>query len=97
MPLHIQLFESFGWDPPRYAHIAPIQKIDENGNRRKLSKRKDPEASMGFYEDEGYPVDAILDYLYNLANSDFEDWRKQHPDSDRKEFPITFAKLKSHS
>lgn len=95
-PLHIQLFETVGWNPPCYAHIAPIQKID-NWNKRKLSKRKDPEANMSYYEEEWYPKDSILEYLLNLANSDFEDWRKANINADLKEFKITFEKLKSHS
>lgn len=73
VPLHLQLFKIMGWKPPRYAHIAPIMKIDKTGSKRKLSKRKDPEANVEFYDKEGYPINAVIEYLMNLANSNFED------------------------
>ncbi|MDQ2708901.1 MAG: glutamate--tRNA ligase family protein [Actinomycetota bacterium] len=67
VPLHLQLFTALGFEPPTYAHIAPLMKI-EGGNKRKLSKRKDPEASVDFYLDTGYPAAAVLYYLRGLAN-----------------------------
>ncbi len=67
VPLHLQLFESLGFEPPAYAHVAPLMKTDA-GNKRKLSKRKDPEASVEFYLDAGYPAPAVLYYLRGLAN-----------------------------
>jgi glutamyl-tRNA synthetase len=82
VPLHLQLFEACGWAPPVYAHISPVQKIDttEGGeSRRKLSKRKDPEANVDFYKQFGYPVEAVLEYLTNLLNPQFEPWREEHP------------------
>ncbi len=91
-PLHIQLFKSMGWKLPKFMHIAPIQKLDE-GNRRKLSKRKDPEATVTYYEEIGYPKLAPIEYLMNLANSNFEDWRRQNPTADYKEFPFNIKKL----
>ncbi len=91
-PLHIQLFKSMGWKLPKFMHIAPIQKLDE-GNRRKLSKRKDPEATVTYYEEIGYPKLAPIEYLMNLANSNFEDWRRQNPTTDYKEFPFNIKKL----
>lgn len=78
LPLHVQLFKTMGWEVPKYAHIAPIQKLDE-GNRRKLSKRKDPEASVTYYFDEGYPIGGILEYLLTVADSTFEPWRRANP------------------
>ncbi len=77
LPLHLQLFQAMGWVPPKYAHIAPIQKLDQ-GNRRKLSKRQDPEAGVIYYFDEGYPVGGIIDYLLTIADSGFEPWRRQN-------------------
>ncbi len=77
LPLHLQLFKVMGWTAPQYAHIAPIQKLDE-GNRRKLSKRKDPEASVSYYFEQGYPVPSIIDYLMTVADSGFEPWRRQN-------------------
>ena len=67
VPLHLQLFDALGFDPPAYAHVAPLMKTDD-GNKRKLSKRKDPEASVDFYLDAGYPAAAVLYYLRGLAN-----------------------------
>lgn len=93
LPLHLQLFKIMGWKAPKYAHIAPIMKVDEIGSRRKLSKRKDPEANVEFYDNEGYPIQSVIEYLMNLANSNFEDWRKQNPTKDYKEFPFSINKL----
>ncbi len=92
LPLHIQLFREMGWKVPRYAHIAPIQKMDGN-SKRKLSKRKDPEASVTFYDEEGYSHEAVVEYLLNLANSNFEDWRKQNPSADYHDFPFSLKKM----
>lgn len=80
-PLHAQLFELLGWDRPHFAHISPIEKMD-GSSRRKLSKRKDPEASVEYYLEQGYPREAVIDYLINLADGRFEDWRKDHPGVD---------------
>ena len=79
LPLHIQMFQTIGWKAPQYAHVSPILKIDESGGKRKLSKRKDPEANVEYFDELGYPKVAILEYLLNLANSNFEDWRRQNP------------------
>ncbi len=62
VPTHIQLFKVCGFKVPKYAHIAPIMKLDE-GNKRKLSKRKDPEAAVSYYLEEGYPKESVLEYL----------------------------------
>jgi glutamyl-tRNA synthetase len=79
LPLHIQLFEAVGVPVPQYAHIAPIGKMDGT-SKRKLSKRKDPEAAVNYYLEAGYPRRALLEYLLNVANSSFEDWRMANPD-----------------
>ncbi|MDP4180430.1 MAG: glutamate--tRNA ligase [Bacillota bacterium] len=76
--LHLQLFNIMGFKAPLYAHISTIRKQD-GPSKRKLSKRKDPELSMEFYEKEGYPIQTVIEYLTNLANSSFEDWRKNNP------------------
>jgi glutamyl-tRNA synthetase len=91
-PLHLELWNAFGWTAPHYGHIAPIQKVDAGG-KRKLSKRKDPEADMRYYDEKGYPAQAVIEYLLNLANSNFEDWRKEHPTSDYREFSFSLNKL----
>ena len=96
LPLHLQLFQVLGWEAPAYAHLAPIQKLDE-GNKRKLSKRKDPEANLEYYQAAGYPEEAIIEYLLNLANSNFEDWRRANPETNNQEFTLTFKKLANSS
>lgn len=95
-PLHLQLFEAIKWTPPVYGHISPIQKM-EGLSKRKLSKRKDPEANVAYYEEQGYPQDAVIEYLLNLANSNFEDWRKTNPDKNNSEFQLAFNKLSNSS
>ncbi|MDP3015423.1 MAG: glutamate--tRNA ligase [bacterium] len=93
IPLHYELFKALDFKCPEYGHIAPINKIDESGGKRKLSKRKDPEANVSFYEENGYPEIAVVEYLMNLANSDFEDWRKSNPDKPLTEFQLSFKRL----
>lgn len=94
LPLHIQLFKLLGYKPPKFAHISPIMKLD-NGNKRKLSKRKDPEAGVTFYIEQGFPADGVIEYLMTLANSNFEDWRKANPTADKYSFPFSFKKMSS--
>ena len=92
VPLHLQLFYVMGFKAPKYAHIAPMMKMDGEG-KRKLSKRKDPESAVGYYKEEGIPKDAVLEYLMNIANSNFEIWRKQNPDKSMYEFPFDLKKM----
>lgn len=91
-PLHLQIFAALGWQAPLFGHISPIQKI-ENNSRRKLSKRKDPEANVDYYQQDGYPEKAIVEYLLNLANSDFEDWRKKNSEADNRQFTLRLEKI----
>lgn len=92
VPLHLQLFHELGFRPPKYAHIAPIMKND-NGNKRKLSKRKDAEAAVSYYEEEGIPKEAVKEYLLNIANSTFENWRRTNQDKDISEFELQLNKM----
>ncbi len=92
VPLHLQLFHELGFKAPKYAHISPIMKND-NGNKRKLSKRKDPEAAVSYYKEEGIPVDAVKEYLLNIANSTFENWRRANPDKKIDEFDFQLNKM----
>ncbi len=92
VPLHLQLFQTLGFKAPKYAHIAPIMKED-NGAKRKLSKRKDPEAAVSYYAEVGIPELAVDEYLLNIANSNFEQWRKQNPDADMEEFELQLNKM----
>ena len=91
---HVELFEAFGFKVIPYLHTPNICKLDE-GKKRKLSKRKDPEADCRFYLEDGYPVVAVKEYLLNLINSDFEEWRKNNPKLDYIEFPFAPEKISS--
>lgn len=92
IPVHIQLFSVCGFKVPKYAHIAPIMKLD-NGNKRKLSKRKDPEAAVSYYVEEGYPKESVLEYLLTLANSNFEDWRRANKTAPLSDFKFNLKKM----
>ena len=92
VPLHLQLFQELGFKAPKYAHISPIMKND-NGNKRKLSKRKDPEAATSYYEEIGIPSLAVKEYLLNIANSTFENWRRQNKDAEIEEFDFKLNKM----
>ena len=92
IPLHLQLFQEAGFRAPKYAHIAPIMKND-NGNKRKLSKRKDPEAAVSYYAEQGIPKEAVNEYLLNIANSNFENWRRANKDKSIDEFELQLNKM----
>ena len=92
VPIHIQMFSLLGLKAPKYAHIAPIMKEDEGG-KRKISKRKDPEAAVTWYSDEGYPVDGVIEYLLNLANYTFEDFRRANKNAHWTEFKLEMNKM----
>jgi glutamyl-tRNA synthetase len=92
VPIHIQMFSLLGLKAPKYAHIAPIMKEDEGG-KRKISKRKDPEAAVTWYSDEGYPVDGVIEYLLNLANYTFEDFRRANKTAPWTDFKLEMNKM----
>ncbi len=92
VPLHLQLFQMLEFKAPKYAHIAPIMKEDDGG-KRKLSKRKDPEAAVSYYTEIGVPKEAVTEYLLNIANSNFELWRKQNPNASVDEFELQLNKM----
>ena len=92
IPLHLELFKALGFKPPKYAHTATIMKED-NGGKRKISKRKDPEAAVSYYHEEGIPQEAVVEYLLNIANSNFEPWRRANKDLDISEFELQLNKL----
>ncbi len=109
VPLHLELFFALGFKPPKYCHYAPMLKTDvrrdDDGNvilgedgepvtyKRKISKRKDPEAAVSFYHEEGIPADSVKEYLMTIANSDFEMWRKNNEDADLYSFPFSWKKM----
>ena len=92
LPIHLQLFDVLGFKRPNYAHVPTIMK-SENGSKRKLSKRKDPESAVSYYREEGYPAVSVIEYLLNIINSSFEDWRAENPDADYHEFPVALDKM----
>lgn len=91
-PTHVQLFNALGFELPHYAHLPVIMKND-NGNRRKLSKRLDPEASVSYFIEQGYPTDSLLIYLCTIANSNYEEFRLANPDSKIEDFKLSFEKF----
>ncbi len=93
LPIHVELFEKMGWEAPVYCHTAQLMKLDENGNKRKLSKREDPELSLDYYRNLGYHPAAVREYLLTILNSNFEEWRIANPDADINEFPFTTEKM----
>ncbi len=92
LPLHLELFDAMGWPRINYAHLPVIMKLDE-GKRRKLSKRKDPEAAVSYFLEEGYPVSGFIEYLLTIANSNYEEWRNAHLDEDKYNFMLSFDKM----
>lgn len=92
-PVHLQLFQVLGFDIPKYAHLGVVMKIDEDGTRRKLSKRKDPEAAVSYYHEQGIPVEAVKLYLMTIANSNFEGWWDQNPTLGIDDFKFDFKKM----
>lgn len=94
---HLEIFKALGFNAPRYAHTPVICKLDEQGNKRKLSKRKDPEADVRYFIEQGYPVVSIMEYLLNLLNSDFEQWREKNPMQSYKEFNFKIDKIGSNN
>ncbi|MCH5315671.1 MAG: glutamate--tRNA ligase [Eubacterium sp.] len=92
VPLHLQLFKVLGFKPVKYAHFAPILK-EENGGKRKLSKRKDPEAAVSYYIEQGFPKESVQEYIFTILNSNFEDWRRTNKDADINKFPFNLKKM----
>jgi len=92
LPFHIQLFNALGFRLPKYVHIGPLMKMDGT-SKRKLSKRKDPELALTYYKAEGFPVDAVYEYIMTLLNSNFEDWRRANPDAPADTFKFSPKKL----
>lgn len=92
LPFHVQLFKALGWKMPKFVHTAQLMKLD-GGNKRKLSKRKDPELGLSFYRQQGYYVRAVKEYIMTLLNSNFEDWRIANHDAPLEDFKFTTKKM----
>ena len=93
LPIHVELFEALGWEAPRYAHLPVIMKLDEQGHKRKLSKRLDSEAAVSYFIEDGYPPKALTMYLMTIANSNFEEWILEHRFENMNDFNFTFSKM----
>lgn len=94
LPVHLEISEAFGYKPFKYAHTPNICILDAvTGNKRKISKRKDTFADVRFFLKTGYPIEAVVEYLLNLLNSDFEIWRRNNPDLHYSEFPFSVKKI----
>lgn len=94
VPKHIALFKACGFRVPKYAHTPQVMKIDEeDGTKRKLSKRKDPEAAVSYFVEQGFPKESLIEYLLTLLNSNFEDWRRANPKEDAFAFPFNLKKM----
>lgn len=94
VPVHLQLFEVLGWNPPFYGHISPIMKMDGT-SKRKFSKRKDPEFAVSWYQEQGYAGCAVTEYLLGLANSNYEEWCLQNPNEPYDNFTVSVEKMSS--
>ena len=92
LPFHMQLFQALEFSLPKYVHIGPLMKMD-GASKRKLSKRKDPELALTYYKAEGFPVQAVYEYVMTLLNSNYEDWRRANPTVDSHEFLFSYKKL----
>lgn len=91
-PIHLQLNKLLGFKTPKFVHVAPIMKSEGEG-KRKLSKRKDPEAAVTYYSEQGYPSESVNEYMMTLANSNFEDWRRANKTEDINKFPFNIKKM----
>lgn len=95
VPLHLELFDMFGFERPKYAHLGLIMIVDSNGTKRKISKRKDKDFAVKHYHEIGMPSYAMQEYLMTIANSNFEAWREENKNKPIEEFPFDFAKIGS--
>ena len=93
LPIHVELFEALGWQAPKYAHLPVIMKTDDNGNKRKLSKRLDKEAAVSYFIDDGYLPQSLIMYLMTIANSNFEEWIFAQKFENMDDFIFSFEKM----
>ena len=96
VPKHIALFRACGYRVPKYAHTPQVMKFDdETGDKRKLSKRKDPEAAVSYFVVEGFPKESLIEYLLTIISSGFEDWRRANPGVPALDYPFNLKKMSS--
>ena len=94
LPMHVQMFDAMGWEHPLYCHTAQLMKMDGT-SKRKLSKRKDPELGLEYYDSEGYLVETIWNYMLTILNSNYEEWRLENPDAKYTDFKFSLEKMGS--
>ena len=92
LPFHLQLFAALGFKAPKYLHIGPLMKMDGE-SKRKLSKRKDPELALTYYQEKGFPTESVYEYILTVLNSNFEDWRRANPDASADDFKFSYKKM----
>lgn len=92
LPFHLQLFSALGFRAPKYLHIGPLMKMDGE-SKRKLSKRKDPELALTYYQEKGFPTESVYEYILTVLNSNFEDWRRANPDASADDFKFSYKKM----
>jgi len=95
LPVHLQIIDAFGWTRPEIGHLSPVMKMDGPTTKRKLSKRKDPEAAASYYLEQGIPSQAVKAYVLNIADSHFEDWRKTHQTTSLNDYPFSLSHMGS--
>jgi glutamyl-tRNA synthetase len=95
LPVHLQIIDAFGWTRPQIGHLSPVMKMDGPTTKRKLSKRKDPEAAATYYLEQGIPSQAVKAYVFNIADSRFEDWRKTHQTESLSAYPFSLSHMGS--
>lgn len=93
LPTHVELFQKLGWESPVYCHTAQLMKLDEEGSKRKLSKRHDPELALDFYRQMGFHPEAVREYLLTILNSNYEEWRIENPEASMEDFIFTTEKM----
>ncbi len=93
VPVHVELFGMLGFKMPVYCHTAQLMKLDAAGNKRKLSKREDPELSLDYYRREGYHPQAVREYMLTILNSNYEEWRTANPEASSDDFPFSLEKM----
>ena len=93
LPIHVELFKALGWQAPRYAHLPVIMKLDDNGHKRKLSKRLDSEAAVSYFIEDGYNPKSLIMYLMTIANSNFEEWILKNQFENMDDFEFSFKKM----
>jgi glutamyl-tRNA synthetase len=96
VPVHLELFNMFGFKLPEYAHLGLVMIVDKEGTKRKISKRKDQDFAIKHFREIGMPEAAMQEYLITIANSTFEGWRDNNLDKDINEYKFDFSKIGSN-